>query len=137
MDFCTRTRPEGIEARRKFTIAVTDQMTCADSNVIEPHRRIPCLLKNPFLIRVKRSRTHKNTATSKVDKYQHVRVEFSLERINRLRKKVDSDQGFNMGADKFRPCTIRILKCFIRHRVKTITLHDVTDRRQPDLNAQL
>ncbi|VGO13413.1 hypothetical protein PDESU_01970 [Pontiella desulfatans] len=111
-------------------------MACLDSNVIEPHSCISCLLKHPFFIGMKRSRTHKNTATSKVDKYQHVRVEFSLERINGLCKKVDSDQGFDVRANEPRPCTVWILQRFIRYRVKVVSLHDVTDGRQTNCDSQ-
>ncbi len=136
-DFRTRTLPESIEARRELRITITDKVTSTDSNIIQPHGGISRLLKHPFFIRVKRSRTHENPTATEVDKHQHVRVEFPLQRIDRLCEEVDCDKGFNMGADKFRPCAVRILQRFIWHGMKVVSLHDVADSRETDFDPQL
>jgi hypothetical protein len=136
-NFGSRTFPESIEVRRELGVPITNQMARIDSNIIQPHCGVPRLLKHPFFIGMKRGRTHENPAAVEVDKHQYVCVEFSLQRIDRLCEEVDCDKGFNMGADKFRPCTVRILQRFIWHGMKTVSLHDVADSRETDFDPQL
>lgn len=116
-DLRIRTFPEGIEAGRKLSIAISDQMACFNSNILHPHGSISCLLKHPFFIGMKRCWTHVNTSASEMNKHQNESINFSLPGHDRLGEKIDSDQGFNVRGNESRPGAVRVFEGLVRNRI--------------------
>lgn len=59
-DFCSRTFPETIKLGRIFKIPIVDQMRGFNAKILQPHRRIASLLKNPISGRAEGRRAHKS-----------------------------------------------------------------------------
>ncbi len=136
-NLCTRTLPKSIKSRCELRITITNQMARVDSNIIQPHCRISRLLKYPFFIGMKCGRTHENASTSKVNKHQHIGVHPSSPSKDGLGEKVGGDQCVDVGADKLLPIARLMSPLLVRDRVMSSSFQNITDRRDPNFNAQL
>ncbi len=97
-DLRARTFPEGIEAGRKLSVPIPDQMICFHSDLTHPYGCVTSLLQYPFFIGMKRRRGHEHLAAVEMDEYENVGINLSLPRQHGLGEKIDSDQV--MGAER-------------------------------------
>ena len=120
-----------------FGIPVMDQVPDSNAQILKPHGCITGLLKNPILRGIKCCWAHENTATSQVNKYEHVRVNPSTPRQDGLGEKVCRHQRIHVRANKLLPLAGRVPASFFRDRVASRPLEDVADCRSSDTDTQL
>lgn len=108
-NFCARCFPQSVESKGKLRIPVANKMSRFDPNVLQPHLCVSRLLKYPSLVGIKGRGTHENSATSQMNKHEHIGIETTFECINRLREKITGHQRIHVGADELFPCACRIL----------------------------
>ncbi len=136
-DFCARRFSQIIESIRELCITVANEMGRCDPKLIQPHRSVSRLLKYPLFIGMKRSRTHKDPATAKVNKHQYVGVNFSFEGVDRFREKVTCDQCIHMGADELIPRAGRKGSVLVWNRMVSLPFQNIADGCNADSYAKV
>lgn len=115
--FGSRSFPKLIEPCRIFRIPVVNQVGGSNPQILQPHGCVSRLLKNPFFIGMKCSRTHENPTASNVNKHQDIGINPPLPRQDGFSEKVGGNQRFRVGTDKQLPVARWMSAAFLGNRM--------------------
>ncbi len=121
--------PEVAELLREFAVPVMNEKARLDSNVVQPHAGVACLLHHPLLVRMKRRRATVHLAQAEMNEDQYVRGEHAAERVNTFGEDIARGHRIHVGMDKRRPRNSRLLKGLIWRRMNIRILQNPPQRQ--------